>query len=199
MKNIISIFIFSLLLASTISCNSNKENGGDSSEQNLTASGINQQAGEKYIADQIKNDKSFIRTESGLCYKILNEGEGENFKETDLIDVIYVGKHINGNIFDSSNDSPVPLSMQGVVPGFKEILSLMKPGAKAIAIIPGNLAYGENAPNDEIGPNETLVFEINTVGIHQDVPVSKPVKEETNDSTATVKVQNDTTKQEKTV
>lgn len=126
----------------------------------------NKQAGEKYIEEQMKKDKAFIKTKSGLCYKIIQEGKGENFKENDNVDVIYVGKHIDGTEFDSSKGNTVNFPLQNVVKGFREVITLMKPGSKAIAIIPGNLGYGESGAGP-IGPNETLVFEITTVGLHK--------------------------------
>ena len=149
------------MLGVAISCNSNK------SESNIDSiADINMKEGEKYIANQLKNDPSFTKTETGLCYKILNEGEGENVTPTDTVDVIYTGKHVDGTEFDSSKGEIVPFPLQGVVPGFREVITLMKPGAKAIAIIPSHLGYGD-AGQGSIGPKETLVFELTTVGIHK--------------------------------
>ncbi|MBP5688492.1 MAG: FKBP-type peptidyl-prolyl cis-trans isomerase [Muribaculaceae bacterium] len=77
-----------------------------------------------------------------------------------------MGKHIDGTEFDSSNGEIVPFPLQNVVAGFREVITLMKPGAKAIAIIPSNLGYGVNGQGP-IGPNETLVFELTTVGLNE--------------------------------
>lgn len=127
--------------------------------------------GEKYIEEQTKKDKGYKKTQSGIAYKIIKEGEGENFSDsTAVVDVIYVGKHINGKVFDDSKGKPVPFNLQQVVPGFSEVIKLMKPGSKVIAIIPGKMAYGEQGnPRGGIAPNETLVFEMTTVGIHEGV------------------------------
>lgn len=162
MRRFFHLFIIALLLGGTASCNSNK-NEATAIE---SIADINKQDGEKYIADQLKNDTALIKTESGLCYKILEEGEGENFKPTETVYVIYVGKHIDGTEFDSSNGETVPFPLQNVVAGFREVITLMKPGAKAIAIIPSNLGYGVNGQGP-IGPNETLVFELTTVGLNE--------------------------------
>lgn len=149
------------MLGVATSCNSNKNTSAIDSIADM-----NKQDGEKYVAEQMKKDTAFIKTESGLCYKILEEGEGENFKPTETVDVIYVGKHIDGTEFDSSKGETVPFALQNVVPGFREVITLMKPGAKAIAIIPSHLGYGDKGQGP-IGPNETLVFELTTVELHK--------------------------------
>lgn len=164
MKKLFPIFIIALLLCAATSCNSNSNKNEESNIESIAD--INKKSGEKYITDQMKKDPAFVQTKSGLCYKILNEGEGDNFKPTDTVDVIYTGKHIDGSEFDSSKGEVVPFPLQGVVPGFREVITLMKPGAKAIAIIPSHLGYGD-AGQGTIGPNETLVFELTTVDIHK--------------------------------
>ena len=129
----------------------------------------NGEAGKQYIAEQIKKDKDFKQTKSGIAYKIVKEGKGNNFVDDDIVNVSYVGKHIDGRVFDTSNGKEVPFTMQGVVPGFSEVLKLMKPGSKVIAIIPGELAYQDRGDGRKIGPNETLVFEI-TAGTAKKAP-----------------------------
>ncbi|MGN0211720.1 MAG: FKBP-type peptidyl-prolyl cis-trans isomerase [Muribaculaceae bacterium] len=124
----------------------------------------NKKAGEAYIADQMKKDATLKKTESGLVYKVIAEGEGENFKTTDRIMVKYVGKHIDGTEFDAQKEKAVSMSPMGVVPGFKEGLLMMKPGAKFVLYIPGNLAYGPEGRGN-IKANETLVFEVETEGV----------------------------------
>lgn len=149
------------MLGVATGCNGNKNTSAIDSIADM-----NKQDGEKYLAEQMKNDTAFIKTESGLCYKILEEGEGDTFKPTDTVDVIYVGKHIDGTEFDSSKGETVPFPLQNVVAGFREVITLMKPGAKAIAIIPSHLGYGDKGQGP-IGPNETLVFELTTVELHK--------------------------------
>ena len=105
---------------------------------------------------------------------IENKKAGENFTDSDEIMVKYVGKHIDGKEFDRS-DNPVPFRMQGVVPGFSEMLKLMKPGMKVEVIIPAELAYGVNGTGD-IGPNETLVFEMETTGLAPKKDKAAPVQ-----------------------
>lgn len=165
MKRFFPLLIVALVLGVTAGCNS--KGGEDSQVSAITSiADMNKQEGEKYIAEQMKKDTAFVKTESGLCYKILESGEGNNFVPTDTVDVIYIGKHIDGSEFDSSKGETVNFPLQGVVAGFREVITLMKPGAKAIAIIPGHLGYGDKGQGP-IGPNETLVFELTTVGIHK--------------------------------
>ncbi len=122
----------------------------------------NKKAGEAFVNKKAK-EAGYTKTKSGIVYKVLTEGAGENFTDADEIMVKYVGKHIDGKEFDRS-DEPVVFRTQGVIPGFSEMLKLMKPGMKVEVIIPGELAYGANG-NRDIGPNETLVFEMETVGL----------------------------------
>ncbi len=133
----------------------------------------NDKAGKKYIQEQVK--KGFKTTQSGIAYKIIKPGSGENFNDSATVDVVYVGKHVNGKEFDNSKGNPVPFNLKMTVPGFREIITMMKPGAEIIAIIPGSLAYGEQGnPQGGIGPNETLEFHITTKGIHQEQAGAKP-------------------------
>lgn len=127
----------------------------------------NKKAGADYIAAQMAQDKDIKKTASGLAYKVINEGAGECFKTTDRIMVKYVGKHIDGSEFDAQKENPVSMSPMGVVPGFKEGLLMMKPGAKYTLYIPGDLAYGVEGRGPSIEPNETLIFEVETVGVEE--------------------------------
>ena len=122
----------------------------------------NKKAGEAFLNKKVA--EGYTKTKSGLAYKVLAEGNGENFKENDVVMTKYVGKHIDGKEFDSSRGEAVPFNLKAVVPGFSEMIQLMKPGMKVEVVIPSELAYAENG-NQVIGPNETLVFEIETVGV----------------------------------
>lgn len=120
--------------------------------------------GAEFIAAQMKADPQLKKTKSGLVYKITEPGAGDTFKPTDVVKVVYTGKHTNGEVFDSSRGEAVDFPLQNVVPGFREMITMMRPGAKAYCIIPGELAYGDRG-NQAIAPNETLVFEIETQGL----------------------------------
>lgn len=128
----------------------------------------NKDAGIAYIKKMSAN-KDYKKTKSGVLYKVINAGEGANFTESDMIMTKYVGKHVDGKPFDDSKGQAVPFSCGRVIPGFAEVLLLMKPGAKFEVVIPSELAYGIEGQKDPmgnpvIGPNETLIFVLETVG-----------------------------------
>lgn len=128
----------------------------------------NKKAGAEYMA-KLKNDKDYTFTKSGIAYKVLAAGEGKNFSDSDIVKVNYVGRHINGEEFDKSGENPVPFNLKQVIPGFSEMIQLMKPGSKVTVVIPGELAYGPQG-NRGIEPNETLIFDIETLGIDDSKP-----------------------------
>ena len=132
----------------------------------------NKKAGEEYMA-KIKNDKSYTFTKSGIAYKVINAGEGTNFTDSDVVKVNYVGRHIDGTEFDKSGENPVPFNLKQVIPGFAEMIQLMKPGSKVTVVIPGELAYGPQG-NRGIEPNETLIFDIETVGLDDTPKPARP-------------------------
>lgn len=132
----------------------------------------NIKAGKEYVEKQKKADPSIKTTESGVSYKVVNEGNGTKPGKTDNVKVKYVGKHINGEEFDSSRGEAVQFNVSGVVPGFGEILQLMAPGAKYVAYIPADKAYGNHGTNN-IEPGETLVFEIEMVEVVPSASASK--------------------------
>ena len=125
---------------------------------------VNKNAGKAYM-NKLKGNKDYIFTESGLAYKVIKSGHGKNFTDNDKVKTIYVGKHIDGSEFDSSKGEPIPFNVKQVIPGFAEMIKLMKPGSKVIVVIPGDLAYGTLGQQPNIGPNETLIFEMETVGV----------------------------------
>ena len=131
----------------------------------------NKKAGQAYAEKKAK-EAGYQKTPSGLVYKVLNEGSGANFTDKDVVMVKYTGKHIDGKEFDSSKDEAVPFHLSQVVPGFAEMIKLMKPGQKVEVIIPSDLAYGPEGREPTIGSNETLIFEMETVG-KQEAPKAK--------------------------
>ena len=126
----------------------------------------NREAGKKFIEDLVKNDTAVKVTESGLAYKVVKPGKGAQFKTTDRIMVKYKGTKIDGSVFDESKEARV-MSPVSVVPGFKEGLLMMSPGASYVLYVPGELAYGVDGRGAKIEPNETLIFEVETVGLEQ--------------------------------
>jgi FKBP-type peptidyl-prolyl cis-trans isomerase FklB len=108
-----------------------------------------------------------VTTPSGLQYKVLVEGDGPLPALTDKVKVNYRGTLIDGTEFDSSyeRNEPVVFQLNSVIPGWIEALQLMKVGSKYQLFIPAPLAYGEREVSPEIGPNSTLIFEVELLGI----------------------------------
>ena len=106
-------------------------------------------------------------TESGLQYKVLVQGEGEKPLITDKVTVHYHGTLIDGTVFDSSVErgDPATFPVNAVIPGWVEALQLMNVGSKYKLVIPSDLAYGERG-GGPIGPNETLIFEVELISIN---------------------------------
>lgn len=126
----------------------------------------NRAEGEKFLAGNAK--KSGIKTlESGLQYKVIKAGTGAKPKATDTVEVHYRGTLINGTEFDSSfsRGQPATFPVNGVIKGWQEALQLMKEGAKWQIFVPSDLAYGPRGAGAQIGPNATLVFDVELLKI----------------------------------
>ncbi|MBN2731785.1 MAG: FKBP-type peptidyl-prolyl cis-trans isomerase [Balneolaceae bacterium] len=127
----------------------------------------NQEAGEKFLAEN-KTKEGVQTTESGLQYKVLEEGSGASPTAEDTVTVNYKGTLLNGEVFDSSYErgQPADIPLNRVIPGWTEGIQLMKEGGKYKFWIPGDLAYGPNPrPGGPIGPNETLIFEVELIEV----------------------------------
>jgi len=126
----------------------------------------NQADGEKYLAEN-KKKEGVKTTASGLQYKSLKEGAGPQPKASDTVTVNYRGTLIDGTEFDSSykRGEPATFPLNGVIKGWTEGLQLMKKGSKFQFVIPPNLAYGERAVGADIGPNSTLVFDVELLDV----------------------------------
>jgi FKBP-type peptidyl-prolyl cis-trans isomerase FklB len=135
-------------------------------EKNKQLADINKKEGEAFLAENKK--KEGVKTlPSGLQYKVITEGKGKKPKDSDTILAHYRGTLIDGTEFDSSvkRGQPANFAVKGVIKGWTEALQLMKEGSKWQLFIPSDLAYGERGAGAQIGPNATLIFEVELISI----------------------------------
>jgi FKBP-type peptidyl-prolyl cis-trans isomerase FklB len=111
-------------------------------------------------------------TASGLQYKVISEGKGPMPKLGDTVKVHYRGTLLDGSEFDSSykRNEPAVFPLNGVIKGWTEALQLMKVGSKYQIFLPSSLAYGERGAGQAIGPNATLIFDVELLGIEKPAP-----------------------------
>ncbi|MGN6367015.1 MAG: FKBP-type peptidyl-prolyl cis-trans isomerase [Phycisphaerae bacterium] len=133
-------------------------------EKETAAATEKQKAGEAFLAENAKKP-GVVTTASGLQYKVNSSGKGKQPKATDTVSVNYKGTLVNGKVFDESHGTPVTFPVNGVIPGWTEALQLMHEGDKWTLYIPAKLAYGENGAGPDIGPNETLIFDVELVSV----------------------------------
>jgi FKBP-type peptidyl-prolyl cis-trans isomerase FklB len=126
----------------------------------------NLKAGEDFL-EQNKKREGVITTASGLQYEVLNEGIGAKPKATDKVKCHYHGTLINGSIFDSSvqRGQPATFPLNMVIKGWTEALQLMSVGSKYRLFLHPSLAYGERQTGSVIGPNSTLIFDVELLDI----------------------------------
>ncbi|MFL6588672.1 MAG: FKBP-type peptidyl-prolyl cis-trans isomerase [Chthoniobacterales bacterium] len=129
--------------------------------------------GEKFLAEN-KKKEGVKTTASGLQYKVVKEGTGPTPKETDTVVTNYRGTTIDGNEFDSSykRNEPATFPVNRVIKGWTEALQLMKVGSKYQLFIPASLAYGERGAGRDIGPNATLIFDVELLSIKPPEPAA---------------------------
>ena len=136
----------------------------------------NKKEGEAFLAENKK--KEGVKTlPSGLQYKVIKAGTGKKPKADDAVTVNYRGTLINGTEFDSSYKRGQPATFPvsgGIIRGWTEALQLMGEGEKWELFIPSNLAYAERGTSGIIGPNATLIFEIELVSIKEKTQENKP-------------------------
>jgi len=126
----------------------------------------NKAAGEEFLAKN-KEKEGVTVTESGLQYEVLTEGTGPKPTAEQTVKCTYHGTLLDGTVFDSSIErgDTATFAVNRVIPGWTEALQLMPVGSKWKLYIPGELAYGDRGAGQDIGPNETLIFEVELVGI----------------------------------
>jgi FKBP-type peptidyl-prolyl cis-trans isomerase len=120
---------------------------------------------EAFLA-QNKTKEGVVTLASGLQYKVLKVGTGAKPKPADTVEVAYRGTLIDGKEFDrATRETPVSFQVQGVIAGWQEALQLMPVGSTWQLFIPPALAYGERGAGGVIGPNQTLIFEVELLAI----------------------------------
>jgi FKBP-type peptidyl-prolyl cis-trans isomerase FklB len=131
-----------------------------------TAAETGQSRGEAFQVEYSQR-QGVVVTASGLQYRVIKTGGGRSPGPADTVVVHYVGQLIDGTEFDSSKGrgTPAMFSLSGIIPGWQEALQLMREGDVWEVVIPSELAYGAQGAGASIGPNETLVFEIELISV----------------------------------
>jgi FKBP-type peptidyl-prolyl cis-trans isomerase FklB len=126
----------------------------------------NLDAGLAFLAENAKRD-SVVSLESGLQYEVISMGDGPKPGSTQTVTCHYHGTTIDGRVFDSSvqRGQPASFPLNRVISGWTEALQLMPVGSKWKLYLPPHLAYGEQQAGPMIGPNSTLIFEVELLGI----------------------------------
>ena len=126
----------------------------------------NKKEGDDFLAENKKRE-GVVALPNGLQYKIIKEGDGRKPSDADTVEVYYRGTLINGTEFDSSQrgGQPATFKVTGVIPGWKEALKLMSVGSRWLIFIPPELAYGARGAGRDIGPNATLIFDLELLTI----------------------------------
>jgi len=135
----------------------------------------NKKAGEEFLAKNAK-EEGVVTLPSGLQYKVITEGKGKKPDSSSTVTVHYTGTLLDGTEFDSSvkRGQPATFPVKGVIPGWTEALPLMAVGSKWKLFIPPSSAYGANGAGQQIGPNSTLIFEVELLSIADAASASDP-------------------------
>ncbi len=135
-------------------------------EQQSVQGEKNKKAGEEFLKVN-KTTAGVKTTASGLQYKVLKTGSGKTPKASDTVVAHYKGTLIDGTEFDNSykRNEPLTIPVGGVIKGWTEALQMMKEGDKWMLYIPSELGYGEFGAGNVIGPNATLIFEIELIKV----------------------------------
>ncbi len=147
-------------------------------QKNLRVAEENKVRGEKFLEEN-KTKEGVVTTKTGLQYKVVKEGEGEPPGYEDKVAIHFRGKTINGIEFSSTykHKEPAVVPLRAQIAGMKEALQMMKPGSKWELVIPSKLAYREREVGRGIGPNSTLVFELELVRVEK--TSAEPEKKQT--------------------
>ena len=130
------------------------------------AGSANKEAGDAFLAENAKRDGVTV-LDSGLQYEVITSGDGATPAATSIVSTHYHGTLIDGTVFDSSVErgQPAEFPVNGVIKGWTEALQLMNVGTKWKLFVPPELAYGSQGAGGDIGPNCTLVFEVELLAV----------------------------------
>jgi FKBP-type peptidyl-prolyl cis-trans isomerase FklB len=146
-----------------------KEITAKSEEEKKALGQKNKKEGEAFLAEN-KKKEGVITLPSGLQYKVLKEGTGKTPTDTNWVRMNLRGTLVDGTVFEDTNKSfgqPVSFAVKGMFPGWAEALKLMKEGAKWQLFIPPDLAFGERGAGTLIGPNATLILEVELISVQE--------------------------------
>lgn len=140
----------------------------ENARRNMEQAETNMQEGKEFLTENKAKD-GVVETASGLQYIVLTEGDGPSPAATDWVTVHYEGKSLDGKVFDSSYErgEPSEFVLNKVISGWTEGVQLMKVGSKYRFFIPPDLAYGARGAGEDIGPNATLIFEVELISIER--------------------------------
>ena len=126
----------------------------------------NKMLSDAFLANN-RTKPGIVTLPDGLQYKIISQGNGAQPQANDIVTVNYAGTLINGQEFDSSyrRGQPATFALNGVIPGWREALQLMRAGSTWELFIPPELAYGAQGVAPSIGPNQTLIFVVNLIDV----------------------------------
>jgi FKBP-type peptidyl-prolyl cis-trans isomerase len=124
------------------------------------------QENKRFLTDN-KKRSGVKTTDNGLQYKIVKQGKGPRPRVTDTVSVVYRGTFVNGEEFDSSGGKPFSIGVGNVIEGWKEALQMMEVGSKWQLFVPADLAYGDQGYPPAIGPNATLIFDLDLLAIEK--------------------------------
>ena len=127
---------------------------------------VEKKAGADFLA-KAAAEKGVVKTDSGLVYSTIKEGNGASPKATDTVKVHYQGTLVDGTVFDSSvqRGQPVTFPLNGVIPCWTEGVQKIKVGGKGRLVCPSQIAYGDQGRPPKIKPGATLIFEVELLGI----------------------------------
>ncbi len=146
-----------------------KEITAKSEEEKKALAEKNKKEGAAFLTEN-KKKEGVITLPSGLQYKVLKEGVGKTPADTDWAKIYFRGTLVDGTVFEDTYKSfgqPVAFAVKGLIPGWAEALKLMKEGAKWQLFIPSDLAFGERGAGTLIGPNATLIIEVELVSVQE--------------------------------